>query len=150
LADDLGDLGERRHTRRALFVSRDAWRRTHRLGVSAHLDEGSNLGARTLPPSEGRTASTLRIKPACNGVVPRSPRSSAKPDAPTTQPDTAGSSNTEYFVDLKRQGAVASRLPPEQGGADRRHRQGTLQVSRSYLELLPGQSLTTWKSRERS
>ena len=79
-----------------------------------HLDEGSIWVRGTLPPSEGPTASIdftnkARLVMASFPEVTQVVSQTGRPDDGT---DTAGFFNTEYFVDLKREGRLAARLPP--------------------------------------
>jgi len=77
-----------------------------------HLDEGSIWVRGTLPPSEGPTASIDLTNKARRVMAsfPRSPRSSARPDAPTTAPTPPASStpNTLSTSSRRRNGEASS------------------------------------------
>ena len=112
-----------------------------------HLDEGSIWVRGTLPPSEGPTASIdftnkARIVMASFPEVKHVVSQTGRPDDGT---DTAGFFNTEYFVDLKQKGTMASRLPPEQRGIDRCNRSSSWKGFPASSGITPSPSPTTWR-----
>ncbi len=116
-----------------------------------HLDEGAIWARGTLAPSTGPTEGTrvmnqARVILASFPEVTQVVSQVGRPDDGT---DTTGFFNTEYFVDLKPKEAVAARLPPEQGRADRRHGPRAGEDPRRALELLAAHRRQHGRSRQR-
>ncbi len=103
-----------------------------------HLDEGAIWVRGTLAPSTGpsegvRLSNQARVVLATFPEVTVATSQVGRPDDGT---DTTGFFNTEYFVDLRTQGTMASRIPARQRRTHRGHEPGAFKTPRSHLELL--------------